>query len=234
MKILPTSYSSITPAPSNRRAIALVLIAFGFGIFPVRAAEQADPTAKLRTQLRDVMLQLRTSQTTAANAQAGQVAAEQKVEELTKKLKDREAAAAELAKQNNATKAATDQKITTLTNTLTDREKKLAQTQEALEKWKVGYQQAAEVARKKEEERAKLAAEIVMHQRTIADRERKNLTLFNVSNEILDRYEGYSLGKALAAREPFIGTTRVKVENQVQGYKDQILDNRISAPAKTP
>jgi hypothetical protein len=31
------------------------------------------------------------------------------------------------------------------------------------------------------------------------------------------------------AREPFIGTTRVKIENLVQGYKDKILDNRISA-----
>ncbi len=49
-----------------------------------------------------------------------------------------------------------------------------------------------------------------------------------------DRYEGYSLGKALAAREPFIGTTRVKVENLVQGYKDKILDNRIAAPADKP
>ncbi|MCX8494662.1 MAG: hypothetical protein ORN51_00575, partial [Akkermansiaceae bacterium] len=83
MKILPTSYPSITPAPSTLRGIALVLIAFGLGLFPTQAAEQADPTVKLRTQLRDVMLQLRTSQTTAANAQAGQVAAEQKVEELT-------------------------------------------------------------------------------------------------------------------------------------------------------
>ena len=42
------------------------------------------------------------------------------------------------------------------------------------------------------------------------------------------------VGKALAAREPFVSTTRVKVENQVQGYKDKILDNRISAPAAKP
>ncbi|MEY3896640.1 MAG: hypothetical protein RLZZ214_2160, partial [Verrucomicrobiota bacterium] len=52
---------------------------------------------------------------------------------------------------------------------------------------------------------------------------------FNTSNEILVRYENYALGKALGAREPFIGTTRVKIENLVQGYKDRILDNRISA-----
>jgi hypothetical protein len=29
--------------------------------------------------------------------------------------------------------------------------------------------------------------------------------------------------------EPFISTTRVKVENLVQGYKDRIVENRIAA-----
>ncbi len=62
----------------------------------------------------------------------------------------------------------------------------------------------------------------------------KNVSLFNTANEILDRYESYALGKALGAREPFIGTTRVKIENQVQGYKDRILDQRIQAPTAKP
>ena len=69
---------------------------------------------------------------------------------------------------------------------------------------------------------------------SFADRERKNISLFNTAIEILNRYEGYALGKALAAREPFIGTTRVKVENLVQGYKDKILDNRLSVASKKP
>ena len=60
------------------------------------------------------------------------------------------------------------------------------------------------------------------------------MALFNTAIEILDRFQNYALGKALQAREPFIGTTRVKVENLVQGYKDRILDNRIAAPAKKP
>ena len=100
---------------------------------------------------------------------------------------------------------------------------------EALEKWKAGYQKSVEVARAKEGERATLAAEIIVNNRIISDREAKNIALFNTSIEILDRYENYALGKALGAREPFVGTTRVKVENLVQGYKDKILDNRISA-----
>jgi len=198
------------------------------------AAEAADPTQKLREQLRGVMLQLRTAQTDAANGQAAAAVAEQKNKDLTSKIAESDKRNAALVKQSSADKAASEESIAMLNGKLADRDKRITQYTEALEKWKDGYQKAADLARAKEDERSKLAAEIVVHQRTIADRETKNISLFNTAVEVLDRFENYSLGKALAAREPFISTTRVKVENLVQGYKDRILDNRISAPAKQP
>ena len=134
-----------------------------------------------------------------------------------------------MVQQATSDKAAADKTAATLTTKLAERDKRLAETTAALEKWKAGYEQAAAVARAKEDERAKLAAEALELKRTIADREGKNIALFNTAIEVLDRFEKYALGKALAAREPFIGSTRVKVENLVQGYKDKILDNRISA-----
>ena len=198
------------------------------------ASESEDPTQKLRDQLRGVMLQLRTAQTDAANGQAAAAAAEQKNKDLANKFAELEKRNASFVKQSSVDKAVSDEAIGTLNGKLADREKRIVQYAEALEKWKDGYQKASGVARTKEEERSKFAAEIVVHQRTIADRETKNISLFNTAIEVLNRFENYSLGKALAAREPFISTTRVKVENLVQGYKDRILDNRISAPAKQP
>jgi hypothetical protein len=180
------------------------------------------------------MLQLRTAQTDAANGQAAAAAAEQKNKDLANKFAELEKRNASFVKQSSVDKAVSDEAIGTLNGKLADREKRIVQYAEALEKWKDGYQKASDVARTKEEERSKFAAEIVVHQRTIADRETKNISLFNTAIEVLNRFENYSLGKALAAREPFISTTRVKVENLVQGYKDRILDNRISAPAKQP
>ena len=206
-----------------------VLLFLGFLTAVAPAAEAPDPSLKLREQLRGVMLQLRTAQTDAANAQAAQAAADKKAADLTTKIADFEKRNATFIKQNNADKAASEESIAKLNNKLAEREKRIVEYTEALEKWKVGYQKAAEIARTKESERAKLAAEVIINKRTIADRESKNIALFNTSIEILDRYENYALGKALGAREPFVGTTRVKVENLVQGYKDKILDNRISA-----
>ena len=134
-----------------------------------------------------------------------------------------------LVKQSNEDKVRLEESIATLSNKVAAQDKRIVTLDESLGKWKVGYQKAAEVARKKESERAKVAAEILSVKRTIADRERKNIGLFNVSMEILERYENYALGKSLAAREPFIGTTRVKIENMVQGYKDKVIDHRINA-----
>lgn len=213
----------------NSKLLSLVLLV---AALPIQAAPEADPSQKLREQLKATMLQLRTAQTEAANMQAAQAAADAKAKDLeaqiTKLTKQNEA----VVKQANTDKASAVESIASLNDKLADREKRIVQFNEALEKWKAGYQKAADVARTKEDERAKLASEAIILKRTIADREAKNIALFNTSNEILDRFENYALGKALAAREPFISTTRVKVENLVQGYKDKIVDNRVAAPTK--
>lgn len=200
----------------------------------LHAAEPADPSVKLREQLRGVLLQLRTAQTETANAQAAAAASEAANKELTAKAETLTKRVETLTKDANTARVSNEQSIATLEAKLADREKRIVLLNEALEKWKDGYQKAAAVANDKEQQRATLAAETIVLKRTVADRETKNISLFNTANEILDRYENYALGKALAAREPFIGTTRVKVENQVQGYKDRILDNRIEAKATKP
>jgi len=199
-----------------------------------RAADPVDPSVKIREQLRGVTLQLRTAQTESANAQAEKLAAEQKNAELADKNKALETRLTALNKQATADKVATDKSIAALEGKLAERDQLLIQYQQAFENAKAAYQKADSAATTTAEQRAKLAAELTATKHTLADRERKNIALFNISNEILGRYENYALGKALGAREPFIGTTRVKIENLVQGYQDKILDNRLQAPAAKP
>jgi hypothetical protein len=217
-------------APDRGRSVPLLLL---FLFTPaLHAAEEPDPTAKIREQLRAVTLQLRTAQTESANAQATAAATEQKSKDLSAKIDELEKRNAVLIKQANTDKSAAAESIAALEAKVAGRDKNLVAHKEALAKWKDGYQKAAAVANDKELQRSQLAAELTSAKNTIADRERKNIALFNTANEILDRFENYALGKALSAREPFIGTTRVKVENLVQGYQDKIIDNRIAAPVK--
>ena len=217
--------------PVSVPLVVFLLLSLYFPM-PLRAAEAADPAQKLQGQLRAALLQVRAAQIETSNAQAEKAAADRKNADLTAKTAELDKHIETLTKRSNADKTVADETIAKLNAKIAAHEKSIAQYTEALAKWKTGYQKAAEVARTKEDERAKLAAEVVVHQRTIADRERKNIALFKTAIEILDRFQNYALGKALAAREPFIGTTRVQVENLVQGYKDKVLDNRIAAPAK--
>ncbi len=220
-------------APDRARTVSVLLFSLFTSLLHAQE-EAADPTIKMREQLRAVMLQLRTSQSEVANAQAEKIAAEQKFTALEGETKSLRAENTKLTKQVLTEKAASEETIAGLNQKIAQRDKKALEYEEALGKWQTGYEKAAAIARSKEDQRAALASEVVVHKRDIADLQRKNIALFNTSMEILDRYEGYALGKALAAREPFIGTTRVKVENLVQGYKDKVLDNRLAAPVAKP
>jgi len=215
----------------TRRILAFTLLLSGLSL---HAAPSEDPSAKQREQLRSALLQVRKLQIDMANAQASQAAAEAKVADLNTKVESLGKRNEQLIKQASSDKVTYEQTIASLNNKLTDRDKRITQYSEALENWKAGYQKAADAARAKEQECATLLVDNTELKRIVADRESKNIALFNVSTEILDHFENYSLGKALTAREPFIRKNRVTLENLVQDFKGKILDNRVGAVKPTP
>lgn len=172
----------------------------------VLAADDAE--TKMREQLRSTMLQLRSLQNEKAALQAQETANEEKVKALTAQVATRTKQAADAEK------------------TSTDQATEITKLKEALDKWKIAYQQASDVATAKETERAKLADKAVAAERRVADLERRNAALFKLGNEILRRYERFGLGDALAAKEPFTGLARVKLENLVQDLDDKLSEQK--------
>jgi len=142
-------------------------------------------------------------------------------------------------------KTGTDDKET-LSKSITDMQTKSPDLAKALgeygndiQLWKTGYYQYVQFANATDAARSKLAAEDILLRRTVEDREMKNLVLYNTGSEILDRYEKFSLGEALSAKEPFISLTKVKLQEQVQDYKDKLLTQKIAigqpiSPAPAP
>lgn len=196
----------------------------------VSAVHAADPPnaaeLKMRESLRATMLQLRNAETERATLQAAQAVALEENKALTAKLEALTKQAA--TNQAEAEKAAAD-----LGNRLTKKEMEAGELQIALDKWKKSHAEITELARKKEGERATLAARVIVLDRQVADQQVRNAAMFKIGNEILARYEGFGLGTALTAREPFIGTTRVKLQNLFQDYSDKLADERIK-PAPAP
>lgn len=196
---------------------ALILLLSG----SVQGAEQPNSAeTRLREQLRNTLLQLRTIQGERDGLNAAKAQLEQEKKTLSEQIET-------VTKQSAADKTASDKTIAEMDAKAAQQSNEIAQLKESLEKWKKGYNEATELARTKEAERAKLAMQKIELERKVADQQTKNLEMFKIGNEVLTRYEKFGLGTALTAREPFVGITRVKLQNLVQDYKDKLADQRI-------
>ncbi len=91
------------------RARCVPLLVFLSIFHPLHAAEEADPSVKLREQLRSVLLQLRSAQTESANAQATAAAADAKNQELTGQIANLEKRIETLGKQINDDKVSAEE-----------------------------------------------------------------------------------------------------------------------------
>ncbi len=188
----------------------------------IQADDQTDTIeTRLRQRLQDTMLQLRAAETDRATLQAAQAQSAEEKKSLTAKLEA-------ITKQANANKLAA-QAVESLKAQVSRQDQDIAQLKEAME----SCRQAAQLARKKEAERDALVDQVEIGlERLVIDRQQKNLALYKIASEILDRYQKFGLGDAIAAREPFVGLTRVKLQNQVQDYQDKLLSERVTLNEK--
>ena len=65
-------------------------------------------------------------------------------------------------------------------------------------------------------------------ERKVEDQHLKNIQMYQIAIEVLDRYRKHGLGDAIVAREPFVGVSRAKLQTLVQDYGDKLLDQRIT------
>lgn len=205
------------------RAAAL-LIAVAAAIPATAQDDQAEVEAKLRESLRGTMLQLR-------NVEAERARLDAELQALTaqseRQIKDLSAKLEEALSRADEDRAIADKTIAEQARKLEAEQARTAAFAASLEKWKASYHQIADIARAKEAERLRLLDKSLRLEHTVADRERRNLALYETGKEILERYENYAFGKALLAREPFTGLAKVKLEEQVQDYKDKLADGMV-------
>lgn len=211
----------------KQRIASLILLA-GFLTGTTHAAEEADPATavlkRMRDQLRTVMIQQQKTEADRAALQAANVELEEKLKKLDSSFK-------KLAKDSNEQKDSDAKTIVELKAKVMEEEREKAQLQEALANWKAGYQKLTDAAKKIDAQRAELAARVILQDRKVADYQRKNDELFKVGSEILSKYEGFGLGTAITAREPFTRNMKVKLETLVQDYGDKLVDSKIKPDA---
>ena len=201
----------------------------------LRAADAPNPAEqKLRESVRALTLQLRAAENDKAAMQAAQTEAEQKAADLAAQLEKYKTQL--LADKETADKARTEMeaRIAAKDAEIATGEKSLAAWKKAHGEVKAAYEKAVAIGNAKEAERAKLAARVIVLDRQVADQRARNAALYQTCTEVLGRYEKFGLGTALTSREPFVGTTRVKFENLIQDYSDQLADQKLKPEEKTP
>lgn len=201
-----------------------LLAFFVFAVAAPLSAQNAAPTveSRLREQIKAMTGQLRTAETEKATIQAEKVALDEKVKKL-------DVGVAELAKQLAAETDKAAKEGERMRGEVAAREAEIAQTKSELVKAIEFGSKAAQLAKKTETERDKLAAEATQLKRVVADQRTKNGKMFEIGNEILTRYEKFGFGTAITAREPFVGITRARMETLIEEYGGKIAEQRIKA-----
>jgi chromosome segregation ATPase len=184
------------------------------------AADISPNEARLRESVKGLMVQLRTIQAERDTLDAAKNELEQKAKELGEKL-------AALTKASDTEREGLERTVSGLRGKVAELEKENGGLKADLAQAVGVGNQTADRLKKKEADGLKLGERIVDLERKVSEGERKNLELHRLGKEILERYEKFGLGTALTAREPFVGTTRVRLQNLVQEYSDKLSEQRI-------
>ena len=185
------------------------------------AADAGNNETRLREALRNALIQARTAENDRAISEAEKADLKQKNEACTKQVEA-------LIKQARVDKEKSDKVSADLRSRVSVQETQIAQLKQELEKTREELRKSQDQARTLEAARAKLANDVILMLRTIADQKTKNREMHKLASEILVRYEKFGLGEALGAKEPFVGLSRVKLQNYVQDFQDKLSDQRIS------
>jgi len=210
-----------------KKYITLLLV---LTALPAIAAEEVDPAMaalkRMRDQLRTVMLQQQKTEAERAALAAEKVTLEEKVSSLEASLK-------KLAKESNLQKENDSKTIAGMEDKAAAQAAEIVRLQASLAAWKKGHAEVVDAAKKIDAQRAEHAARVILSERKLADAQRKNQELYQTGIEILSKYEGFGLGTAITAREPFTRNTRVKLETYLQDFGDKLQDSKIQ-PDEAP
>lgn len=218
--------AAVDPAPSlpERAAhLAITAVTIVLVVWSSTAAAQNADADRLREALRRTTTQLRSLEDRQAELQARASESEQRAATLQAKL---EAANAEV---NTLTEKLdkSQERLVSAGSHISAQNDAITRLDESLAKWRKAYDEAVNVARAKETERARLATELAAFTERATTCEAKNVELFKIGNEILERYKEVGFGDVLARHEPFIGLKRVELQNLVQDYRDELLDQKV-------
>jgi chromosome segregation ATPase len=177
------------------------------------AANAQSDSDRLREALRSATAQSRALEDQRAALQAKLTEAEQERERLRK--------------QNESYRAQVKEAEQAYRQAVKDFNDRLAERDDALEKWKSAYGEAATVARAKDAERSKFEAEATALKTTGKACEAKNTELVKTAKDVVQQYQSMNPFEKILDHDPVFGLKRVEHQNAAQDFRDKILDQEV-------
>ncbi len=183
---------------------------------PARSAE-SQSEARLRDALRSTSSQLRALEDERGRWQALEAEQKKEIESLKAQL----AVASSKAHRQQAPSA----ELTRRLDEQTEANQKLSAS---FAECQTAARDAAEAAHAKDEQNARLIAQVGSQIRRVASCEEKNARLYRLTREFVERFEKMGLGDTLLSTlEPVLGLRRVELENFSQDFQDKLLEQKV-------
>lgn len=104
---------------------------------------------------------------------------------------------------------------------------RIADRDQSLEKWRSAYEEAANVARTKDAERAKFEGEANAYRASTKTCVAKNDMLVKAGRDLVERYRSVTMDTGIVAFEKVFQIRRVELQNEVQDAHDRFLDQKV-------
>ncbi|WP_161915265.1 hypothetical protein [Methylosinus sp. C49] len=193
--------------------VPMLFIAVSLAASTITGARADTEADRLREALRGAITQQRALEDQRAALQA--------------KLSEVESERARLKDQVGAAKAEVKEVLKQNREAVEEFNRRIAERDETLEKWKAAYEEAADVARAKDAERAKFEVQAAAYKASVKSCNAKNVELAKIGRDLLERYEAANFADLAVASEPLTGVRRVEIQNLLQDYNDKIIDHKV-------
>jgi chromosome segregation ATPase len=233
--------TSIRSGFRGRELLCVLLTMLALFASTPNHAQQDQEDKRAREALRRLQLQQREFNEEKAKLAEEKASLEKELASKTKELKDLQARIGRVESGSRKTEVGLKAKSMELDRKNAELEALAARFAQEQEK---NRGLSAELAKRLEEigqkdSQGNLLASQVRVQREIVGRqaqmidacEEKNLALYQVSNELLERYRNKGVLAALKQAEPFTGIAKVRMENLWQEYRDKLDTRKIEKAA---
>jgi chromosome segregation ATPase len=210
------------------RACASLIAALAISIAATTAgAQTARPAGNANAQAMQQMQQLASERT---QLQTENAKLKQELDDAKKKLKSLQADKESLGRKSQGSEVALA-RLTAGNETLNQN---LTQQRARMDELVAKFRETLGTLRDTETDRTGIKNQLAARDRELHSCVDKNLALYKVNVEVLDRLEHQGFWSSVAKAEPFTRLKRTQLENLVDEYRGKADDQRVESPTKPP